>query len=79
MKQLMVSRDCGIHYGCEMQSESGLELLERTRREDMQWTRWYIEENGEMDLDHVCPIHANLLKSLLEAREQLIPLRSEEP
>jgi len=62
MKTLFVSYDCGLRYSKLMQSENINELLHRTKQKDMEWLRWYIEdENGEMDHEHLSPIHRNII------------------
>ena len=66
---LMVSFDCGIHYDPFMRSENCQELVERTKqketnlRQDISWTRWYIEENGERVDDIICPIHKSMFET----------------
>jgi hypothetical protein len=60
----MVSFDCGIHYDPFMESNDCKELEERTKKEDINWTRWYIEENGEPIDEIRCPIHKNIIETM---------------
>ena len=65
MKTLMVSFDCGGSYEPFMESENVDELIKRTEkrndpREDISFTRWYIEEDGKMDMGILCPAHKHI-------------------
>jgi hypothetical protein len=66
MFKLMVSFDAGLSYQQFMESEDSKELEERTKKEDINWTRWYIEQNGKPINEIICPIHKNIFETLIK-------------
>lgn len=68
MFRLMVSFDSGISYGVFMDSDDCEALVERVEKEDINWTRWYIEKDGEIINKIMCPVH----KSIIETMKKII-------
>lgn len=72
MFTLMVSFDAGVRYEPFMSSENCEELIERTKPrkdskdpwDDISWTRWYIEKNGEAVEKIMCPIHRGIIDTI---------------
>lgn len=65
MKTLYVSHDCGCSYHLALKSESIDEIIQYTKRDDMKRLRWYIEDEvGNMDYEHMSPIHRNIIETL---------------
>jgi hypothetical protein len=68
MKNLFVSYNCGCSYSLVLKDKSLEEILAYTKKPDMEWLRWYIkDEDGEMDHDHLSPIHQGILRMLKSA------------
>ena len=75
MTTLMVSFDCGISYQPFMKSENVDELIKRTEKrndpqEDISFTRWYIEEDGKMNTDILCPAHKHIFDMMVVLNQQ---------
>ncbi len=62
--KLMVSFDAGLSYSLFAESNDCKELEKRTKRKDINWTRWYIEKNGRPVDKIMCPIYKNILETL---------------
>jgi len=68
--QLMVSYDCGTHYGPGDQAET-LEALEpRMHDLDERLLRWYATKDGEDLMFPVCRVHRDLLAFVQQLNEQ---------
>jgi len=72
MYELMVSYDCGITYNFDSGAEVVAELQPRMDELDNEMLRWYIERDGEMDMDAICSIHAHIF-SFMDAINRKVP------
>jgi len=63
MIKLLVSYDCGVHYGLDREAEEIKDLQERMIELDNEMLRWVVEDdNGEMLA--FCNIHHSIINTM---------------
>ncbi len=70
MFTLMVSRDAGMSYRQERESDDLTSLQDRMDELDAQMLRWHVDWNGETLIDPMCAIYKQIFASMVMVLEK---------